>query len=71
MATEKTTAGLLAELAKIDAAALEIDSELKSMALALCRRLTTVLENPMDRAVEYIFKVCQTAGRSTRQYITH
>jgi hypothetical protein len=60
MTTENTTADLLAELAKIDAAALDNDPDVKTKALALSRQLTTVLESPMDRAVEYMFKVCQS-----------
>ncbi|KAH7386795.1 putative O-methyltransferase [Phaeosphaeria sp. MPI-PUGE-AT-0046c] len=56
MATELKAEGLLAQLAAINPTSLDSDPGQKMEALKLSKQLTAMLEAPVDRAVDYIFK---------------
>lgn len=60
MATEAKASVILVQLAKFDSVDLEDHPEKKVEALKLCKQLTAALEAPIDRAVDYIFKVSKT-----------
>jgi hypothetical protein len=71
MATQRTTAEVLMQLANLNPAALEDDPNMKSKALALSRQLTAMLESPMEHAVEYAFKVCYIQDPASLRHIFH
>jgi hypothetical protein len=56
-ATDGKAVDILAELASLDATAIETDPKKRMEALVLSKKLTTLLEAPNDRAIDYIFKV--------------
>lgn len=57
MATVLKAEDLLAQLAAVNPASLENNPGQTMEALKLCRQLTATLEAPLDRALNYIFKV--------------
>jgi len=63
------TTDLLEELRSLDLTVLANDSNERNKALALSRKLTASLENPTERALDYIYKVCSKFWSTARQII--
>lgn len=59
MAIEKELVALLEDLRRVNPAEVANDPNERKRALTLSRQLVVALENPIERAVDYIFKVSQ------------
>jgi hypothetical protein len=62
MATKQSAGELLAELSKIDSWKFQDDPSNRKEALALARKVTLALESPIDRVLDYMFKVRRPAN---------
>jgi hypothetical protein len=49
--------GLIARLQNIDVARVKVDEGVKGEALALARKITSTLEDPINRATDLVFSV--------------